>query len=217
MRGRPITWSDAELAWIEEHRHMIRREAYAAFVERFNRTDVTLVNYISLCKRHGWSSGRTGRFEKGQISHNKGKKGVIYPGCEKGWFKPGVRRGVATKLYQPIGSERVGKSGYIERKVNDDLPPRRRWRAVHLIRWEGANGTVPEGHVLKCLDGDRTNTAPDNWVCVPRALLPRLAAGKKGIAYDTAPAKLKPTLLAIARLEHAARERRSEREKEMRG
>jgi len=48
-------------------------------------------------------------------------------------------------------------------------------------------------------------------------ILPRLAAAKKGIAYDTAPAKLKPTLLTIARLEHAARERRSEREKEMRG
>jgi hypothetical protein len=43
---------------------------------------------------------------------------------------------------------------------------------------------------------------------VPRALLPRLS-GKSGRNYDHAPDEIKPTIMAIARLEHAARDAKS--------
>lgn len=49
--------------------------------------------------------------------------------------------------------------------------------------------------------------AADNWVAIPRALLPRLN-GRFGRNYDDAPPELKPAILAIAKLEHAAREHR---------
>jgi hypothetical protein len=80
-----------------------------------------------------------------------------------------------------------------------------------LIEWEAANGPLPRDHALKCLDGNRLNTDPANWACIPRALLPRLA-GRWRRAYDTAPPELRPTLLAIATLEHAAREARRNRQ-----
>ncbi|TGS75558.1 HNH endonuclease, partial [Mesorhizobium sp. M3A.F.Ca.ET.175.01.1.1] len=64
----------------------------------------------------------------------------------------------------------------------------------------------PAGDALKCLDGDRRNTDPSNWRAIPRALLARLA-GRYGRGYDAAPSALKPTILPIAELEHAARER----------
>lgn len=104
-----------------------------------------------------------------------------------------------------LGTERVSKDGYLERKVNDDLPLQRRWRAVHLVEWEKINGSLPAGHALKCLDGNKLNTDPSNWACVPRALLPRLN-GRFGRDFENAPAELKPTILAIAKLEHKARE-----------
>ncbi|WP_108258988.1 HNH endonuclease [Mangrovicoccus ximenensis] len=205
MKGHWISYSAAELAWIEEHAAMTRRELHAHFVERFCRTDVTVDHIKALCTRRGWKTGRTGQFRKGQPSHNKGKTGIHHAGSEKGWFKPGVRQGVATRLYKPIGTERVTRDGYLERKINDDLPLQRRWRAVHLIRWEERNGPLPEGHALKCLDGDKLNTAPENWACIPRAILPRLN-GRFGRAFDQAPVELRPLILATAKLEHAARE-----------
>lgn len=61
--------------------------------------------------------------------------------------------------------------------------------------------------VLKCLDGDKLNCAPSNWIAVPQGMLPRLN-GNSGRDYDKAPAELKPTILAIAKLEHKAREAR---------
>lgn len=204
MRGAWIIYSEVELAWIKACSDLPRAELYALFVQVFGRHDVSQQNLTSLCKRKGWLTGRTGQFVKGQVSHNAGKP-FRAPGSEKGWFKPGVRQGVATKLYKPIGTERISKDGYRERKINDDLPLNRRWRGIHLIEWERLNGPVPEGHRLKCLDGDKLNTDPSNWEAIPYALAPRLN-GRFGRGYDEAPAELKPTILATAKLEHRLRE-----------
>jgi hypothetical protein len=206
VKGRWIHYSDEELAWINACADEPRAETHALFVQIFDRPDVSLTNFNSLCKRNGWLTGRSGQFVKGQAAHNAGKP-FCPPGSAKGWFKKGERRGVATRLYQPIGTERMSKCGYLERKVNDDMPLQKRWRAVHLVEWEAVNGPLPKGHALKCLDGNRQNTDPGNWVCIPRALLPRLN-GRFGRNYDDAPDELKPTILAIAKLEHKAREAR---------
>lgn len=206
MRGQRIHYSATELAWIKAMADEPRAETHAIFVQAFHRPDVSLSNLNSLCQRKGWMTGRNGQFVKGERrADNPSRKGHFPAGCEKGWFRKGERSGVATKLYQPIGTERTTKDGYIQRKVNDDLPLQRRWKMVQAINWEAVNGPIPAGHALKCLDGDKSNTDATNWVCIPRAMLPRLN-GRFGRNFDTAPAELKPTILAIARVEHAARE-----------
>ena len=210
MKGRQIIYTPSELQWIEARKSEPRRALHAAFVAEWNRYDVNFDNFKALCTRKGWKTGRTGCFEKGAIPPNKGKKGICAPGSEKGWFKPGRRGGRAKDNYKPIGTERVAKGGYIQRKVNDDLPLQRRWRMVHVINWEARHGPIPEGHALKCRDGNRQNTDAGNWELVPRAILPRLAAAKKGINYDEAAPELRPTLMAAARLEHAIREARKD-------
>lgn len=205
MKGQQIPYSADELAWIEVRKDWPRKALHQAFVAAFKRTDVSEQNLTALCKRKGWLTGRTGQFVQGQPSHNKGMKGFCAPGSEKGWFKKGERRGVATKLYKPIGTERTSKDGYLERKIHDGMPLQSRWRAVHLIRWEAVNGPIPKGQALKCLDGDKANTDPSNWEAVPRALLPRLN-GRFGRGYDDAAPELRPTILLVAKLEHASRE-----------
>jgi len=153
--------------------------------------------------RRGDNVGAAHRFTKGQTPANKGLR---RPGWTAGrmkdtQFKKGERRGVAVNLYKPIGAERLSKDGYLERKIHDGLPLQSRWKAVHRIRWEELNGPVPKGMALKCL-GDKRNTDPSNWESVPRAILPRLN-GRFGRGYDHSPAELKPTIMAVAKLEHA--------------
>lgn len=211
MKGRANVYTAAELAWIETRKSWPRRELHAAFLAAFSRDDVTLGAFKNLCKRKGWMTGRSGCFVKGQASWNKGKPMPSHPNSRKTQFRKGHRGGRAEALYKPIGTERLCKDGYLERKIHDGLPLQSRWRAVHLIRWEEINGPVPEGHCLKSLDGDKTNTDPSNWIAIPRAMLPRLAGGNRYrqlLAFDDAPDDLKPTVLATAKLEHAAREAR---------
>lgn len=115
---------------------------------------------------------------------------------------------------KPLGHERVGKSGYIEISVAERNPytgAPHRYRQKHIWLWEKANGAIPPGHCLKSIDGDRTNTDPSNWLCIPRSLLPRLS-GRWSLGYDEAPPELKPAVLATARLQHAARRARKARQ-----
>ncbi len=204
MRAPRVRWTAAECAWVEANRHRPRRDAHADFVASFDRPEVSFDAFNSLCKRKGWTNGLDGRFKPGHTSPNAGKKGWRTPGSEKGWFKPGSRTGRANVNHQPVGTECL-RDGYLVRKINEDRPFCRRWRAVHLLNWEALHGPVPEGHALKCLDGDRQNTDPANWALIPRSLQPRLS-GKFGRGYDTAPAELKPIILATARLAQAAQD-----------
>jgi hypothetical protein len=211
MKGRSIPYSADELAFIQSVSAWARDEAHAAFCQRFQRDDVTVTNFHALCKRKGWFTGRTGCFEKGSTPKNKGQKcqpgkGGLHPNARKTHFVRGERRGVAVKLYKPVGTERLCKDGYRERKIHDGMPLQSRWRAVHLVEWEAINGPIPAGMCLKCL-GDKLNTDPSNWELIPRALLPRLNGGrfKTKLSYDDAEPAVRPTILAIAKLEHRAR------------
>lgn len=199
-------YSDEELAWLKACADMPRKELHALFVSVWGRPDVSFENIKALCTRKGWKAGSDGRFQKGQISHNTGKKGLRIPGSEKGWFKKGhARSGHAVTLYKPVGTERVTKDGYLERKINDDMPLQKRWRGVHRINWESAHGPVPKGYRLKCLDGDKLNVDASNWEAIPYGMAPRLD-GKFGRGYEAAPAELKPIIMATAKLAHKASE-----------
>lgn len=114
--------------------------------------------------------GAAGRFKKGHQSWNAGMKGLQTGGVATR-FKPGHRGGKAVDLYQPIGAERISKDGYLQRKINDDMPLQRRWRGVHILVWEAANGPLPEGHAVSFRDGNKQNTALDNLDLVTRAEL----------------------------------------------
>jgi len=208
VKGRAIIYSNEELAWIEAHKSLTRRDLHRRFVARFGRAEVSQQNLTALCKRRGWLTGRTGRFVQGQDSWNKGKCMPAHPNSVATRFKKGNRTGRANHVYKPIGTERLSRDGYLERKIHDGLPMQSRWQAVHRINWEALNGPVPEGHALKCLDGDRTNTDPCNWIAVPRALLPHLTGRWRSIPYDTAPPELKPIILAAAQVILATREAR---------
>lgn len=212
MKGRPISYTADEMAWLEANRAMMIGDYHRAFTAAFQRADISAQNLHSLRKRKGWRTGRTGCFAKGQEPVNKGKRcppgtGGRHPNARRTQFQ----KGNISHTYRGPGHERIDtKDGYVVLIVAETTP----WsgaatRPVHKHRylWEQANGPLPEGHVLKCLDGDKTNTAPSNWEAVPRAILPRLN-GRFGRGYETAPTELKPVILAVAKLEERARSRR---------
>lgn len=209
MKGRAITWHAEELAWIERHKDWSRAEAHRAFCNLFGRPEISFGAYCALCKRKGWKTGRTGCFVKGQVPLNKGKpmSAATRAKVAATMFSKGDRSGRAAQNYKPIGTVRLNDDGYLERKIHDGLPMQSRWRLLHLLNWEAIHGPVPEGMCLKNLDGDRQNTDPSNWQLIDRALLPSLNGGSwGGIAYDAAPAEVKPALMALAKLRVAKRD-----------
>lgn len=119
--------------------------------------------------RRGDDIGKAYRFKKGQVPWNKGKPHPARGRSAETQFKPGTLQGRAAEIAQPIGAERLSKDGYLERKVNNDLPFQKRWRAVHILVWEEANGPLPEGHCVVFRDGNKQNVALENLECISRA------------------------------------------------
>lgn len=212
--GRLRKFSPREIAWLSDNRGLPIADYHRAFRSLFARDDVTAEALHALRKRQGWKTGRTGQFIKGQAAPNKGK--VCPPGT--GGRHPNARKTQFKKGQEPpntkyLGHERVNCDGYVEISVAETNPHTgysRRYVHKHVHLWEAANGPVPAGHCLKCLDGDKTNTDPSNWLLIPRGVLPRLNGGRatRVMPYAEAPAELKPVLLTMARLQHQARELR---------
>jgi hypothetical protein len=117
----------------------------------------------------GRTNGRQGmgsRFPKGHVPANKGLR---RPGWAPGrmretQFKKG-RPAYEARNYVPIGSERLSKDGYLERKITDDssLVPARRWVGVHRLMWMEANGPIPPGHIVTFRNGDKTDRRLENF------------------------------------------------------
>lgn len=82
------------------------------------------------------------------------------------------------KPNRPVGSERVGKDGYLMVKVREwpDVPcSKDNWRFKHHVAWEEANGrAVPEGWTVLFADRDKRNFDPDNLVAIPRKYIGQL-------------------------------------------
>lgn len=122
--------------------------------------------------RRGDNIGAKSQFKKGGKPWNTGMKGLQIGGVGTR-FQPGHVGGISVEVYKPIGTERINKDGYLERKIHDGLPRQSRWRAVHLLLWEEANGRLPSGHAIAFRDGDKRNLNLDNLHLVSRADLMR--------------------------------------------
>ena len=161
-------YTEREHAFLRE---FIPGHTYKEIVAEYNKTfdePITAGRVKGYMANHKINNGLTGRFQKGQIPFNKGKKGWSAPGTEKTRFK----KGHLPHNTKPLGYERVTKDGYIEVKIAE-RPNRqtgeKNFRPKHHIVWEAANGPVPKGYIVIFLDGDPLNCALENLALVSRA------------------------------------------------
>jgi hypothetical protein len=84
-------------------------------------------------------------------------------------FKPGRR----PHTWKPIGSTRLSKDGYMQRKVSDTGYPPRDWKGEHTILWEKVHGPVPGGYAVAFKDGDKTHISDENFELISRSELMR--------------------------------------------
>lgn len=131
---------------------------YAATKLGLRKSDAYLASPAACRLRRGGEIGKAWRFKKGFVPANKGIKGVCAPGCVPTQFKKGHK----SHTWKPIGSERVGKDGYLQRKLTDTGYPPRDWVAVHRIVWNSAGREIPRGFHLVFKDGNKRNFALEN-------------------------------------------------------
>lgn len=131
-------------------------------------TNYTIKQIDHYKTNHKIFSGLTGYFEKGHVPKNKGKKmnPEQYKKCAGTMFK----KGNVPHNHRPVGSERVGKDGYMQVKVADP----NKWKQKHVVIYEEHYGSIPKGNKVIFLDRNIRNFNIENLACVTSAELVRL-------------------------------------------
>jgi HNH endonuclease len=183
---------------IEFLRKGYRKHSLADLTSVFNARfglGLSSIQIRTALNNRGINSGRTGHFVKGHKSWNKDTKGLTHRN------KTSFRLGNRPPNRKPLWSERIdSRDGYILMKVPERNPytqTKTRYKLKHVYLWEREHGPVPEGFVVAFKDGNKLHCEPENLMLISRAELLVLNAHH----YDDAPEELKPSILALAKLE----------------
>lgn len=191
-------WTKEQLGWLRENYRSMSRKQLAAAVRDEFKIDVTYAQVVAALRNHKITCGRTGRFEPGQKAWNDGVKGSIPVN------RTSFAKGRTPHNTRHLWHERVNVDGYVEIQVPETNPHtgyKHRYRHKHVWLWEQFHGSkVPAGHVVIFKDGNSRNFDQDNLVLVTRSEL--LAMNLHG--YKTAPEELKPSIMALAKVEAKA-------------
>lgn len=155
-RKKTHTYTSDQLEFLKSNvAGIYYKDLTAMFNERF-QTNLSTKAVKAKCNRLKIVNGFDGRFRKGQVPVNKGKK---YPGKTNA---TSFNKGNKPANYKPVGTERVDRDGYILIKVQDHGKWNERWRHKHKVIWEKVNGMVPKGHCIMFLDGNKQNITLEN-------------------------------------------------------
>lgn len=165
-------YSQEQIQFLREN---VEGISLSELTKKFNKCFGTQITENAIANqkvKYGLKSGIVGgRFEKGCVPKNKGKKmsREQYSKCESTMFKPGNK----PKNTDPIGTEKELKDGYIWVKIDDQLrvPKNVNWKQKHKLIYEKHFGPVPKGSVVIFKDGDIKNFDIDNLACVTKAQL----------------------------------------------
>ena len=158
-------------------------------------------------RENGLKSGLDGRFQKGQVSMNKGVPMVKWAKPEsierirKTQFKKGHINDNAKPLL-PIGSRRIRSDGYVWIKTGQPNT----WREEHRYLWERKYGPLPRYQKMLHIDGNRANNDLDNLMLVSNAVCAEIN-NRIGLTKDR---ELNLVIISLAKLRCRSRERQTE-------
>lgn len=116
-------------------------------------------------RNNNLNSGLTGRFEKGRVPYNKGKKLPNMP-PNSGQFKKGNK----PPNYVPVGTINYTTDGYPKEKIGEP----NKWVLKHRKVWEEYHGPIPKGYSVCFLDRDKTNYDISNLILLSNEELARM-------------------------------------------
>lgn len=118
---------------------------------------------------------------------------------------PIVRREKRAKILRDLALEDgavIEMKGWMHIKLNG------KWAYLHKHKWQEANGPVPAGHHLACIDGNRHNCDPSNWTPLSKTQM-MLYALHSPIKPEGVDAETRETLITLAKLKAAMKEART--------
>lgn len=103
-RDYNCTYTTEELAYLKANCHLLRRDLHKAFVEKFNRPDVTVQDVRNRCGARGWVAGRRSKAAPGTTRINDKGDLIIRGDAPKDWRL--MKRVIWEEMFGPISKDR---------------------------------------------------------------------------------------------------------------
>lgn len=149
----------------ENYKGIGNKELTEMFNRKFGTSLDKQIKYFK--KNHNLDSGLTGKYEKGNIPYNQGKKWDEYmpKKSQEKAKKTTFKKGNMPHNYRLVGSERINADGYIEVKIADP----NKWEMKHRVIYEEHYGTIPKGYNVMFADGNKLNLEIDNLILISKS------------------------------------------------
>lgn len=152
-------WSEEEVEFLRKHRPTMHYpELRELFIKTFG-IEITKRALERKCLEQHIYHEHNGRFKKGHVPANKGKH--ISEEHRKAIQGTMFKKGVKPPNYKPIGSTKM-RDGYLM------IKDAKGWVYHHTVVWEENYGAVPEGYMIRHLDGDPANDNLDNLMLLSK-------------------------------------------------
>lgn len=187
-KGKYRNYTDEQAEFIKSG---YKKWDISELTERFNARFVASKTFSQIrcfTRNHNVKSGRTGQFERGQLPHNAGTKGLMKPN------KTSFKKGNIPANHREVGSERVNVDGYIEVKVAEPNV----WSLKQRVVYENEHGPIPDDHNVRFRDNNRINCSPGNLFLVNG--LENVFLNRRYKLTDQ-PMELKDTFILLARID----------------
>lgn len=161
-----IRYTKEQKQFLIDNNYMTPAKELANMFNQKFKTNLTSENIKNFRRNNKLNSGLTGRFEKGSVPMNKGKKWDDYMSKEaqERSSKTTFKKGIIPHNHKPVGYERINVDGYVEIKVKEPNVFKLKHRAVY----EQLNGPIPNGCNVIFADGNRMNLDPNNLILVTK-------------------------------------------------
>lgn len=164
------------IEYLREHAEGISNKELTRMFNEYFGTEKSTQQISGTKKRYGIKSGLDGRFQKGCVSWNKGRKvpPEVYEKMKNSntWYPKGHQ----PHNHLPLNSlKKDSDYGYWYRKYSMDGKKKQdRWVLVHHEIWTKAHGPIPDDCVVIFLDGNPDNLTLENLAMIKRSTHARL-------------------------------------------
>lgn len=157
-------------AWIRKHAKGKTTPELAKMAQEAGWR-ITRQQLRSYMQRKGIKNGVNCQFQNGHDPFTKGKKWEDYMSPEslerakKGLYQ----KGREAENKKELGQICKTKDGYLLVKVAEKGDQWTRWKLLHRVIWEKANGPIPQGMMITFLDGNKENVSLENLALISMA------------------------------------------------
>lgn len=202
QRGYTVRYPQEMLEYVRTNAAGVSNQEMTERCNQLFGVNMTVDKMKSFKSNHGISSGMTGWFEKGHVSHNKGKKMPLHPNAARHTFK----KGNIPHNFLEVGTLTVTTDGYLIRKVANP----NEWELEARLVWKAHHGEISEGHKIIYLDGDKQNVDISNLAMVSDA--EHLEMTRRKMRFKNP--ELTKAGVAVAKLTTATKKAKKRREKD---